>query len=125
MRWVGNGLRGRSEAQRFSGGYGCAVDHGLLVVEVFVERQQETGALAVADGSGDGAFVILAAFGGLDGGEGVAGVENGVAKHEVEGTVIDGRSAFGDDFQASATGAREARAVRIIVDLSFLDGGGS
>src|ERR1700719_4033520 len=108
MGWVGNGLRGSGEAQRFSGGDGCVVDYALLVVEVFVERQQEAGALAVADRSGDGAFVVLAAFRGLDAGKGVAGVENRVAKHEVERTVISGRSAFGDDFQASAAGAREA-----------------
>src|SRR5580704_50923 len=125
MGWVGDGLRGSGEAERFSGGDGCAVDYALLVVEVFVEREEEAGALAVADGSCDRALIVLAAFWGLDGGEGIAGVENRIAKHEVKGAVISGRSAFGDDFQPSAAGAREAGGVGIVVDLYFLDGGGS
>src|ERR1039458_7790592 len=39
--------------------------------------------------------------------------------------MIGGRSALGDDFQAGAAGAREARGVRVVVDLYFLNGGGS
>src|ERR1035437_1129142 len=39
--------------------------------------------------------------------------------------MIGGRSALGDDFQAGAAGAREARGVGVVVDLYFLNGGGS
>jgi len=39
--------------------------------------------------------------------------------------MIGRRSALGDDFQAGAAGAREARRVRVVIDLHFLDGRGS
>src|ERR1700736_60267 len=39
--------------------------------------------------------------------------------------MIGRRSALGDDFQAGATGARETRGVRVVIDLHFLDGRGS
>src|SRR5258708_410917 len=36
--------------------------------------------------------------------------------------MIGRRSALGDDFQAGAAGTREARGVRVVIDLHFLDG---
>ncbi len=39
--------------------------------------------------------------------------------------MVGGCSALGDDFQAGAAGTGKARGVRIVVDLYFLDGGGS
>jgi len=53
MRRVGSGLRDGAEAKGIRGGEGCGVDDGLLVVEVFVEREQEAGVLALAEGPGD------------------------------------------------------------------------
>ena len=50
---IGNGLRDRAETQRLGGGDGFGIDDGLLVLQVFIEREQEAGALALADGSGD------------------------------------------------------------------------
>ena len=52
-------------------------------------------------------------------------VEYGIAKQEVQRAMIGGRSALGDDFQTSAAGTREARGVWVVVDLYFLNGGGS
>src|SRR4029077_7656319 len=52
MRWIGNRLGDWPKAQRLSGGQGLWIDDGLLILQVFVERQQETGALAVCDGAG-------------------------------------------------------------------------
>ena len=46
VRGVGNGLRKGAEAEGLGGGDGFAVDHGLLVEEVFIEREQEGGVLA-------------------------------------------------------------------------------
>src|SRR3984893_17447513 len=39
--------------------------------------------------------------------------------------MIGRKSALGDDFEAGAAGAREARGVRVVIDLHFLDGRGS
>jgi len=53
MSGIGNGLRDRTKTQRLGGGGGFGIDEGLLVLQVFVEREQEAGALALADRSGD------------------------------------------------------------------------
>src|SRR6266478_2174566 len=126
MRGVGNGLRNWTEAERrgkrLGGGEGFGIDDTLLVVEVFVERQQEAGALAVANRTGDRTFVVLPPLGGLNDREGVCSIEDGIAKQKVQGSVIVRRPSFGNDFQASPAGTREARRVRIVVDLYFLNG---
>src|SRR5437879_11396685 len=125
MGGIGNSLRDRPEAQPLGGLEGVGVDDGLLVLQVFIEREQKTGALAVADRSGDRAFVVLAAFGRLDESERVTGIKDRVAKQEVERAVIARRSALGNDFQPGAAGAREACGVRVVVDLYFLNCRGS
>ena len=53
MSGIGNGLRDRAKTQRLGGGDGFGIDDGLLVLEVRIEREQEAGALAWADRSGD------------------------------------------------------------------------
>src|SRR6266849_5392453 len=125
MGGVGNSLRDGPEAESLCGGDNVRVDNSLLVLKIFVEREQKAGVLAVADGPSDRALIVLAALGRLDEGEGVAGIENRVAKQEVERAVIRRRSALGNDFQPSAAGTREARGIRVVVDLYFLNCRGS
>src|ERR1700758_4267093 len=105
MRGIGHGLRDRPESKRLRGSNSAGIDDRLLIQEVLVERQQETGALAVSDRSGDGAFIILPALGGLHDSKGVAGIEDGIAKHEIQGAVVLGRSALSNNFETGAAGA--------------------
>src|SRR5215471_5780692 len=51
MRRVWKRLSDRAEAQRFSGGNRADVHDVLLVENVFIEREQKTGALTVAERS--------------------------------------------------------------------------
>src|SRR6266849_6644057 len=125
MCGVGNGLRDGTEPRVFGSSEGSGIDDALLVVEIFVECQQETGALAVSNRSGDGPFVVLAALGRLHNREGVGSIEDGVTKKKIERSVIGRRAAFGHDFQAGPAGARKARGVRVVVDLYFLHSRGS
>src|ERR1700692_1074215 len=125
MSRIRNGLGDRSETERFGRGEGSRVNEGLLVLQIFVEGEQKTGVLAVSNGAGDRAFVVLSALVRLNHGEGIGRVENGIAKQEIYGPVINRRSALGHDFQASPAGTRKVRGVGIVVDLHFLHRGGS
>src|ERR1700730_14147271 len=89
-------LRDRAESKRLRGSNGAGIDDRLLIQEVLVERQQETGALAVCDGSGYRAFVILPALRRLNDSEGVARVEDRIAKHAIQRAVVLRRSTLGD-----------------------------
>src|SRR6202166_2144271 len=119
MRGIGHCLRDRAESKRFRGGNGSGIDDGLLIQQVLVERQQETGSPAVSDRSGYGAFIILPALGRLHHSEGVARVEDRIAKHKIQGAVVLGRSALSNNFETSAAGARKAGRVRIVINLYF------
>src|SRR5579864_9295667 len=111
---VGNRLSDRTEAERLRSGNSAEIDNRLLVEKILVEGQQETGALAVSHRPRDRAFIILPALRRLDGGEGIARVEDRVAKHEIQRAVIVWRSALGNDFQSGAPRAREAGGVRVV-----------
>src|SRR5580704_1542043 len=125
MGGIGNGLWDCTEAERLRGSQRCRVNDALLILQVFVEREQETGVLAMADGAGDGAFIVLPSFGRLDDCKSIRRVEYGIAKQEVQRAMIAGRSALSDYFQTSAAGAGEAGGVWVVVDLDFLNGGWS
>lgn len=125
MRGIGNGLWDCTEAERLRGSKRCRVNDALLILQVFVEREQETGVLAMADGSGDGAFIVLPSFVRLDDSKNIRRVEYGIAKQEVQRAMIVGRSALSDYFQTSAAGTREAGGVWVAVDLYFLNSGWS
>ena len=100
------------------------VDDGLGVVGVRFAVEEEGVVFRMAEGTGEGAFLVEAALGRLDGRERVAGVEDGVAEEEVEGAVEFLGAFFGGDFNASTSGAGEEGGVGILVDLDVLDGGG-
>src|SRR6202035_2556518 len=117
MRRIGNGLWDCTEAERLRGSKRCRVNDALLILQVFVEREQEAGVLAVADGSGDGAFIVLPSFVRLDDRKSIRRIEYGIAKQEVQRAMIVGRSALGDYFQTSATGRREAGGEWVVVDF--------
>src|ERR1700686_1384809 len=104
MGGISHRLRDRAESKRLRGSNGSRIDDRLLIQEVLVERQQEAGALAVSDGPGYGAFVILPALRRLHDCEGVARVEDRIAKHEIQRAVVLRRSTLGDNFQTSAAG---------------------
>src|SRR5260370_12313295 len=125
MCWVSNGLRDWPEAERFGGSEGCGVNHSLLVLKIFVESQQETGALAMSNGASHRAFVILAPLRRFNDGEGVSRIKDGIAEQKIQRAVILRRPAFGDDLQPGPTGARKVRRVWVVVDLHFLNRGRS
>src|ERR1700686_4120042 len=92
-------LRDRAESKRLRGSNGSRIDDRLLIQEVLVERQQEAGALAVSDGPGYGAFVILPALRRLHDCEGVARVEDRIASGVPEEAGPGRRSAVSGDFE--------------------------
>ena len=100
------------------------VDDGLGVVGVGFAGEEEGLVFGMVQGAGEGAFLVEAALGGLDGGEGVRGVEDGVAEEEVEGAVEFLGAFFGGDFNACTAGAGEESGVGILVDLDVFEGGG-
>ena len=108
MGRVGNSLRDGSESQRLSLCDGAGRDDGLLIIQIFIERQQETGALAVPDRAGHGAFVVLSPLRRFHDCKRVARIEDGVSEQEVQGTVIVPRSALRHDFEPGAPRTREA-----------------
>src|SRR5258708_40204159 len=80
MCGIGNGLRDGTDPRPFRSSEGSGIDDALLVVEIFVECEQEAGPLAVANRPGNGAFVVLAALGGLHNREGIGSIEDGVTE---------------------------------------------
>src|SRR5579859_4366823 len=113
VRGVGKSLRKRTKTQRFGGGQGIGIDDVLLVENVLVERQQETGPLAMAERASHRAFVVLPALRRLHQGKRIAGVKDRITEHEIQGAVIVPSSALGYDLQPCPPGPREPGRVRI------------
>src|SRR5690349_12020926 len=104
--WRRNVLLNRS-------GEADGTDDGLRLIKVSFESEQEGVVFVVTQGTGERTFVILAVFRRLDRGEGVGGIENGIAKQEVERAVKVRRAGLGGDFEARAAGVGEKRGVGI------------
>src|SRR6202790_1839205 len=119
-RGVGDNLRKGSEAQRTWRGNSIGIDDVLLIQQVFIQREEKTGALAVSHRSRYGAFIILPALRRLYDRELIAGIEDRVAKHEIQRAMVSGRSALGNYFQTRPARPREAGGIRVVIDLYFL-----
>src|SRR5580704_18064714 len=83
MGGVGNSLPDRSESQKLRLRDGSGREDGLLIIQIFIERQQETGALVVPDRAGHGAFVVLPPLRRFHVSKRVARIEDGVSEQEV------------------------------------------
>src|SRR6202163_2405197 len=117
---VGNSLRKGSEAERLCRGNSIGIDDVLLIQQVFIQREEKTGALAVSHRSRYGAFIILPALRRLYDRDLIAGIEDRVAKHEIQRAMVSGRSALGNYFQTGPARPREAGGIRVVIDLHFL-----
>src|SRR5437868_1007519 len=83
------------------------VDDRLVVIAVIVQAHEEAGLFALAQRAGQRALIVLPLLGRLYRCERVAGVEESVAEHEIDGAVVLRSSGFGDDFQACPARARK------------------
>ncbi len=101
------------------------VNDGLHGIKIAIERQKERGFFVVAERAAEGTFVILTGFGGFLDGEGVYGVEDGVAIEEIDGAMEIRSSRLGCDFKTRASRIREKHGVRVLVDADVLDSRGS
>src|ERR1035437_123965 len=75
----------------------CSIDYSLLIIVVFVERQEERRFLAVAEWTGERTFKVGALLGRFDHGERVCGVEERVSIKEVSRSVKLRRPALSGD----------------------------
>ena len=125
MHGIGHDLRAGTEAGSLSRRERVRIDDSLLIVQIFVQAQQETGVLGMSQRPGHRSLVVLTALRRLHQGERVAGIESGIAKQEIQLAVKIRRAALGDQFQARAPRPGKTRRVRILIDPDLLHSGRS